>query len=83
MWPTDNAWANVLVFATAGYALILAAAFGSLLGRSSRGRTVLKVAPLVLAGILVVYLASALLIGPPGKPDDDCIYSSAHPSDCK
>lgn len=82
MWPTDNAWANTLVFAAAGYALVLAAAFGSLLGQSSRGRTVLKAAPLVLAGLLVIYLASALLILSVEKRDEDCISSSAHPSDC-
>jgi hypothetical protein len=43
----------------------------------------LKAAPLVLAGILMAYLASALLILPTNEPEDDCIYSSAHPSDCK
>jgi hypothetical protein len=83
MWPTDNAWANALVFAAAGYGVVLAAAIGSLLGRSSRGRRLLKAAPLVLAGILMAYLASALLILPTNEPEDDCIYSSAHPSDCK
>lgn len=82
MWPTDNAWANTLVLAAAGYALVLAAAFGSLLSQSPRGRMVLKAAPLVLAGLLVIYLASALLIFPPEKRDEHCIYSSAHPSDC-
>lgn len=83
MWPTDNPWANALAFAAAGYGLLLAAAIGSLLARSSRGRKLLRAAPLVLAGILMAYLASALLILPTNEPEDDCIYSSAHPSDCK
>ena len=81
MWPTDNAWANALVFAAAGYALVLAAAFGSLLGQSSVGARCSRPHRWCLL-ILVVDLASALLIFSAEKWDEDCIYSSAHPSDC-
>ncbi len=81
MWPTDSFWGNALIFAAAGYGLLLFAGLGSLLGRDERGRKVLRMAPLVLACIILAYVASALLLTGL-QAEDGCIYDAKHPSDC-
>lgn len=83
MWPTDSVWGNALLFAAAGYGFVAAAALGSVLGRSSRGRRFLMAAPLALGGLLAAYIAASLLTATANKPSEqNCIYSDEHPSDC-
>lgn len=82
MGPTANVWGNALLIAAAGAALILAAAFGRTFGASPAGRKLLSWSPLAVALVVVAYLGVAL-IRMPGAPSDPCIYSNAHPSDCR
>lgn len=81
MWPTDDVWMNALMLAVSGSALILAAALGSVLGRSEGGRKILKAAPIALCLLVGVYVAAAMHGQSPGR-GKDCIYANAHPSDC-
>jgi hypothetical protein len=81
MWPTDDIWANALIFAATGGALIVAAVVGSVLGRSSEGRRAMKAASIGLGVLIVCYVAVAMY-ATSSKPEEDCIYAPAHPSNC-
>ncbi|MFZ5778742.1 MAG: hypothetical protein ACOY4R_00870 [Pseudomonadota bacterium] len=79
----DDMWGNVLLAAAIGYGLIAAAALGSVLGQSTAGRRALRKAPMLLGGLLIAYVAVALLLTTTGKPrQENCVYSSEHPSNC-
>ncbi|WP_421994034.1 hypothetical protein [Reyranella sp.] len=81
MWPTESIWGNVLIFAAVGYAMILSAALGSVLGQSGAGRKVLGAAPFVLAVALVAYVGTSLVLADRPGPTD-CLYDKSHPSEC-
>jgi hypothetical protein len=82
MWPTDSVWGNTLIFAAAGFLLILCAELGSVLGTSTHGRRVLRGAPVVLVLALVAYVA-VVLLGVDRPRGAGCIYAPQHPSDCQ
>jgi hypothetical protein len=81
MWPTNDVWMNALMVAAGGSAMILAAALGSVLGRSAGGRKAMKAAPVALCLLVGVYVAVAMY-GGSSEPRKECIYAAAHPSDC-
>lgn len=81
MWPTNDVWMNALTFAAAGSALILFAALGSVLGQSAGGRKAMKAAPVALCMLIGAYVA-VVLYGQSSEPGKECIYATAHPSDC-
>lgn len=81
MWPTNDILANALIFAATGGALILVAFLGSVLGRLEEGWTVMKAVSIGLGILIVLYVAAAVYV-PWSRPDKDCIYAPAHPSDC-
>ena len=81
MWPSDDIWANALIFAAAGGALIVVAFLGSVLGRSSEGRRAMKAASIGLGVLIACYIAVAMY-GTWSKPEQGCIYAPNHPSDC-
>lgn len=82
MWPTDNIWANALIFAAAGSALILVAFLGSVLGRSEDGQRAMKAASIGLGFLIALYVVVAISISAP-QPDNGCLYAPSHPSDCR
>ena len=81
MWPTNDIWANALIFAAAGGALISAAFLGSVLGRSEDGRRAMKAASIGLGVLIVLYIAAAIYM-PSSGPGEECLYAPNHPSDC-
>jgi VIT1/CCC1 family predicted Fe2+/Mn2+ transporter len=81
MWPTNDIWANALIFAATGSALIFVAFLGSVLGTFEEGRRVMKAASIGLGILIVLYIAAAMYV-PWSSPDKECIYAPAHPSDC-
>lgn len=81
MWPTDDIWANVLIFAAAGAAPILAAFLGSVLGMSEDGRRAMTAASIGLSILIVLYHVAAIYL-PSSNPVNDCLYAPNHPSDC-
>jgi len=82
MWPTDDIWANALIFAATGGAFILVAALGSVIGRFEGGRKVMTVASIGLGMAIAFYIAAAMY-GSWSEADEKCIYAPAHPSDCE
>ncbi len=82
MWPTDSLWANALIFAAAASAVVLFAALGGVLSQSASGRKALKLAPAILAGAILAYVALSLWSAP-HQQIDKCIYAIGHPSQCE
>lgn len=82
MWPAGDVLSNVLILAAMGCGAILMAALGYVLGRTARGRRLLKASPVVLAVLLAAYVATTLALRAPPPAADACIYAPAHPSDC-